>query len=74
MSISFRNRETAPKTQKAAKLQKTMREDAILRAKQLIEVLRDIACFNKGDIEAADDAIADIRRAISKIRGIGGED
>lgn len=74
MPISFRNRETTPKTQKAAKLQATMREDAILRAKQLIEVLRDIACFNKGDIEAADDAISDIRRAISSIRDINGEE
>ncbi len=74
MSISFRNRETTNKTQKATKLQATMREDAILRAKQLIEVLRDIACFNKGDIEAADDATSNIRRAISSIRDINGEE
>lgn len=55
-------------------LQAAIRQDAITRLRQVIELMRDIPRLNVGDHEAADDAIADIKRAIRCAEDVNGLD
>jgi hypothetical protein len=57
---------------KQRELQTTIRQDAIARLRQVIELMRDIPRLNAGDHEAANDAIHNIRNAIRCVEDVNG--
>lgn len=58
---------------KQLEIQAVIRQDAIARLRQVIELMRDIPRLNQGDHEAANDAIGDIKTAILCIQDVNGE-